>query len=73
MMNHAWLRPTIIDLNPNEPKYYPCMISLNNRTESCNVLSPKICVPKETKDIQVKAFNVIATKDKAKAMPEHFM
>ena len=50
-MNHAWLRPTIIDLNPNEPKYYPCMISLNNRTESCNVLSPKICVPKETKDI----------------------
>ena len=72
MMNHAWLRP-IIDLNPNEPKYYSFMISLNNRTESCNVLSPKICVPKETKDIYVKAFNVIETKDKAKAMLEHFM
>ena len=35
------------------------------------VLSPKICVPKETKDINLKAFNMIANKDEAKAMTEH--
>ena len=67
------VRPTIIDMNSVEFKYYPFMISLGKCTASCNVLSPKICVPKETKDIYVKAFNVIETKDKAKAMPEHFM
>ena len=45
------VRPTVIDMNPNSFKYYPFMISLNKCTGSCNVLSPKICVPKETKDI----------------------
>ena len=39
------VRPTIIDMNPNELKGYPFMISLNNCTGSCNVLSTKICVP----------------------------
>ena len=46
------------------------MISLNKYTESCNFLSPKICVPKETKDINVKAFNMITNKNEAKAMTE---
>ena len=47
------------------------MISLNKCTRSCNVLSSKICVPKETKDINVKAFNMITNKDETKAMTEH--
>ena len=58
-------------MNPVKLKYYPFMISLNKCTGSCNVLSPKICVPKETKDINVKAFNMITNKDEAKAMTEH--
>ena len=48
-------RSTIINMNPVEFKYYPLMISLNKCTGSCNVLF----VPKETKDINVKAFNMI--------------
>ena len=52
-------------------KCYPFMISLNKCTRSCNVLSPKIFVPKETKDINVKAFNMIKNKNEAKAMTEH--
>ena len=43
------------------------MISLNKCTESCNVLSPKIFVPKETKDRNIKVFNMIANNDEAKA------
>ena len=39
------------------------MISLDKFTESCNVLSPKVCIPKETKYINVKAFNMM-TKQK---------
>ena len=49
----------------------PCMISLDKCSGSCNVLSPKICVPKETKDINVKAFNMITNKNEAKAIKEH--
>ena len=40
-------------------------------TGSCNVLSPNIRIPKETKNIYVKALNVIANKNVAKAMTEH--
>ena len=42
------------------------MISLNKCTRSFNVLSPKIFVPKEFKDINVKAFNMIIIKVKLK-------
>ena len=48
------VRPSLIDLNPSELKYYLFMISLGKCTASCNVLSRKICVPKETKYINIK-------------------
>ena len=54
-----------------ELTYYPLMISLNKYIESCNVLSQKIYVPKETKHIYVQAFNMIINKDEAKSMAEH--
>ena len=47
------------------------MISFDKCSGSCDVLSPKICVPKETKDINVKAFNMIANKNEAKTTTEH--
>ena len=53
------VRPAITDLNLVELKYCPFMISLDKCSGSCNVLSPKICVPKETKDINVQPFNMI--------------
>ena len=65
------IRPTLIDMNTNELKYYPFIINLNKCTGSCNVLSPKICVPKEKTEISVKVFNVIRNKDEAKTVREH--
>ena len=41
------VRSTIIDLNPVELKCYPFIISLDKCNGSCNVLSPKLCVPKD--------------------------
>ena len=67
------IRPFLINMNPNELKYYPFMISLNKCTGSCNVLSPKICIPKETKDVYVKAFNMITNIDEAKAMTDDIL
>ena len=70
--DEPWMvRPTFLDLNPVELKYYPFMISLDNFTGSCNVVSPKICVPEETKNTNVKAFNMITNKSKAKTMKKH--
>ena len=67
------VRPTLLDMIPNELKYYPFMISLNKCAVSWNVSFPKIYVPKETKDINVKAYNMIRNKDEVKAMTIHFM
>ena len=47
------------------------MVSLNKCTRSCNVLSPKICVPKETKDMNAKTFNILTNKNEAEAMTKH--
>ena len=71
MMNHAMVRPTPLDLNPVELKYYPFMISLDKCSGSCNVLSPKMCIPKETKDINIKAFNMITNTNEVKKMAKH--
>ena len=62
------IRAILICLNPVDLKYYPFMVSLDICTGSCNVLTPKTCVPKETKDINVKAFNNITNKNEAQAM-----
>ena len=43
------VRPTLIDLNPAELKYYQFTISLNKCTGSCNVLSPQYVFQKKQK------------------------
>ena len=58
------ITPTLIDLNPVELKHYhPFMISLDKCSVSCNVLSSKFGYQKETKDINVKVFKLIANKN----------
>ena len=55
------LRPTLIDMNPKELHVLEIVLSL----------SPKTCVSKERKDINIEVFNIITNKDEAKAMTEH--
>ena len=47
------VRPTPIDLNPIELKYYPFMIILDKCHGSCNVLSRKTHFPKKLRDILI--------------------
>ena len=44
------------------------MVSLDKCSGNCSILSPKICVPSKTKDINAKAFNMITNENEAKAM-----
>ena len=64
-------RPTLTDINPVDLKYNSFIISLDKCNGSCNILSPKIFVPKETKDMNIEAFNMIANKNEAKTMTKH--
>ena len=68
-MNHAWPRPSLIDINHVELKYCPFMIILDKCSGSFNSVKyfcTKICVPNKTKDINVKVFNMIANRNEAK-------
>ena len=65
------VRLTLIDLNPVVLRYYPFMIILSKCTGSCNVLFPKICVPKKTKDINVKVFDMVENRNEAKTLVKH--
>ena len=64
-------KTTVIDFNPVQLKYYSFMISLRKCTGSCNVLTSIISVPKETKYINVKAFNMIANRNQTKTIAKY--
>ena len=67
----SMVRPTLININPVELKYYPFVIGIDKHTGSYYVFSPKICLPKETKDICIKTVNMITKKDETKAMTKY--
>ena len=54
------IRTKIINLNTNEPMFYPYRIKINKCKDSCNTINDpyaKICVPDEIKNTNVKVFN----------------
>ena len=56
------IRPEIINLNTNEPSFYPYSIKINKCKGTCNTINDpyaKICVPKKIKNTKVKVFNLM--------------
>ena len=56
-------RPKIIDVNPNEPVFYPYSIRVNKCSGSFNNINDpfaKLCVPDVVKNINVKVFNLMS-------------
>ena len=57
------VRPKIVDINSNNPKFYPFSIKINKCSGSCNNINnpyAKICVPNDVKDLNVKVFNLMS-------------
>ena len=55
------MRTKIIDINNNEPSFYPYNIEINKCNGSCNNVNDqyaKLCVSDVVKNINVKAFNL---------------
>ena len=55
-------RPEIVDINSNNPIFYPFSIKINKCSGNCNNINDpyaRICVPDTVKDLNVKVFNDI--------------
>ena len=63
------VRPEIINVNGNEPVFYPFSIKTNKCGGSCNNINDpyaKICVPDAIKDLNVKVFNLMLRTDETR-------
>ena len=55
------VRPEIVNVNSNEPVFYPFSIKTSKCSGSCNNINDpyaKICVLDEVKELNVKVFNL---------------
>ena len=60
-------RTKIININNNEPVFYPFSINVNKCSRSCkNINDPyaRLCVPDVLKNINVKVFNLMSFTNK---------
>ena len=54
-------RPQIVNVNSNEPVFYPFSIKTSKCSGSCNSINhpyAKMCVPDFVKNLNVKVFNL---------------
>ena len=65
------VRTGIINVNSNEPIFYPFSIKTNKCSGSCNNINnpyAKICIPDVIKDLNVKVFNLISRTNETRHM-----
>ena len=56
------VRPEIVNINSNNPIFYPFSIKINRCRGSCNDINDpyaKICIPHTVKNLNVKVFNLM--------------
>ena len=57
------IRPKIVDINSNNPMFYPFSVKINKCSGNCNNINDpyaKICVPDTVKDLNVRVFNLMS-------------
>ena len=68
------VRPEIINVNSNEPVFYPFSIKTSKCSSSCNNINDpyaKICVLDIVKDLNVKLLNLMSRTNEAKHIKWH--
>ena len=68
------LRPEFINVNSNEPVFYPFSIKTIKCSGSCNNINDpyaKICVPDAIKDLNVKVFNLMSRTNETRHIKWH--
>ena len=67
-------RTKIININNNEPVFYPFSIKVNKCSGSCNDINdlcPKLCVPDVVKNINVKVFILMSFSNQTRNIEWH--
>ena len=65
------VRPEIINVNSNEPVFYPFSIKTSKWSGSCNNINDpyaKICGPDAVKNLNVKLFNLMSRTNETRHM-----
>ena len=68
------VRPEIINVNSNNPIFYPFSIKINKCSGNCNNINnpyAKICVPDVIKDLNVKLFNLMSRTNETRHIKWH--
>ena len=67
-------RPEVININNNNPTFYPFSIKINKCSGNCNNINhpyAKICVPDVIKDLNVKVFNLMSRTNETRFIKWH--
>ena len=68
------IRPEIININSNEPTFYPYSIKVNKCSGSCNNINDpysEMCVPDVVKNTNVKEFNLMSKTNETRHIEWH--
>ena len=68
------IRLQTMNINRNEPSFYPYSVKTNKCGGSCNNINDpyaKLCVPDVVKNINVKVFNLISRSNEARRIKWH--
>ena len=68
------VRPEIINVNSNEPVFYPFSIKTSKCSGSCNNINDpyaKMCVPDVVKNLNVKVFNLMSGTNEIRQIKWH--
>ena len=66
--------PEVININSNNPIFYPFSIKINKSSGNCNDINipyAKICVPDVVKDLIVKVFNLMSRTNETSFIKSH--
>ena len=67
-------RLTFVNINSNEPLYYPFTVSVDKCGESCNTMAnlyDRICFPDKVKSMNVNKFSLISGINEARRLVQH--
>ena len=68
------VRPELININSNEPSFYPYSAKTSKCSSSCNNINDlyaKLCVPDVSKNMNVKVFNLISRTNETRYIKWH--
>ena len=68
------VRPKVININSNEPLFYPYSVKISKCSGSCNNINDpyaKLCAPDSVKNINVKVFHLMSITNETQHIKWH--